>query len=250
MQDEAVFFLIALHRPIKSSVSPRSELEVRLVMRVPGYTMDREIAEKSLPSTMGTRCLNEVELIHRCREGNREAQRALFEQTSGPVYRLLLRLSGDPDDAFDLTQETYVKAFSAIARFDGRSSLKTWLTRISVNEALQHHRRSQSFQRKLERMTQGWTEESETTSGTACRIDVNQALSQLDPAERAILLLRYHEGLDYDAISHATGVSAGTVGSRLNRARQRLKAMLNGGYGREEIAAPVHLMNRQEHELT
>ena len=193
--------------------------------------------------------MKEEELIQRCREGDREAQRALFEQTSGPVYRLLLRLSGNPDDAFDLTQETYVKAFGAIVEFDGRSSLKTWLTRIGVNEALQLHRRSRSFKRKLEHLAQGLTEECEPTSGTACRIDVNDALNELESSDRAILVLRYHEGLDYEAISQATGVPAGTVGSRLNRTRQRLRAMLNGAYGREEKITPDHLMNRQEQEL-
>lgn len=194
--------------------------------------------------------MKEEELIHRCREGDREAQRALFEQTSGPVYRLLLRLSGNPDDAFDLTQETYLKAFGAIAGFDGRSSLKTWLTRIGVNEALQLHRRSRTFQRKLEHLSAGLTEETEPAATSAWRMDVNEALGELEPADRAILLLKYQEGLDYDAISEVTSVPAGTVGSRLNRARQRLRAMLNGDYGREEKTTAVHLMNRQERKLT
>lgn len=192
--------------------------------------------------------MDEGELIQRCRKGEREAQRTLFEQTSGVIYRLLLRLSGNPDDAFDLTQETYVNGFTAIAGFDGRSSLKTWLVRIALNEALQHRRRSRSLRRKLELLAFERAENMEPPTGVACRIDVKIALDCLEPGDRDILLLRYHEGLDYAAIAESAGISQGTVASRLNRARGRLRAILDGGYGREEEAAPVHLMTRQEHD--
>lgn len=193
--------------------------------------------------------MDPVELIQRCREGERHAQRVLFEQTSGAVYRLLLRLSGNADDAFDLTQETYLKAFAAIAGFDGRSSLNTWLIRIGVNEALQLNRRSRVFKRKLEDLAYEAPEKCEPLSAAACRIDVNDALERLEAGDRAILLLRYHEGFDYAAIAQSAGIPEGTVASRLSRARQRLRATLNGGYGREEPPTPVHLMQRQEHEL-
>jgi RNA polymerase sigma-70 factor (ECF subfamily) len=193
--------------------------------------------------------VTEDELIQRCREGERQAQRALFEHTSGAVYRLLLRLCGNPDDAFDLTQETYIKAFAAFPGFDGRSSLKTWLFRIGVNEALQLHRRSRVFKRKLERLASETTQKWEPIGPLACRIDVKEALNGLDPSDRAILLLRYHEGLDYRSIAETAGIAEGTVASRLNRARQRLRVLLNGGYGREDEASHVHLIKRQEHEL-
>lgn len=193
--------------------------------------------------------MDQDELIQRCREGERHAQRVLFEQTSGAVYRFLLRLSGNPDDAFDLTQETYLKAFSAIAGFDGRSSLRTWLIRIGVNEALQLSRRSRVFKRKLEDLASNTTETCEPVSAADFRIDVNDALGRLEPRERVILLLRYHEGLDYAAIAQSAGIPEGTVASGLNRARQRLRSLLKGGYGREEQATPVHLIQRQEHEL-
>jgi len=193
--------------------------------------------------------VDQDELIQRCRKGERDAQRVLFEQTSGAVYRLLLRLSGNPDDAFDLTQETYLKAFAAIAGFDGRSSLKTWLIRIGVNEALQLNRRSRVFKRKLEDLASETPEECEPLSAAACRIDVNDALEGLEVSDRAILLLRYHEGLDYSAIAESAAIPEGTVASRLHRARQRLRSLLNAGYGREERATPVHLIKGQEREL-
>ncbi len=69
--------------------------------------------------------MTEQELVERCREGDREAQRELYDRTSGPVYRLLLKMTASPDDAFDLAQETYLKAFTRINQFDGRSSVAT-----------------------------------------------------------------------------------------------------------------------------
>lgn len=192
--------------------------------------------------------MDQNELIRRCREGEQHAQRALFEQTSGSVYRLLLRLVGNPDDAFDLTQETYLKVFAAIAGFDGRSTLKTWLIRIAVNEALQLHRRSRVYKRKLERLASETTQKWEPMAATASQIDVNEALDRLEPSDRVILLLRYHEGLDYAAIAETARIPEGTVASRLHRARHRLQSVLNGGYGREEQEAPVHLIKGQEQE--
>ena len=193
--------------------------------------------------------MDQDELIQRCRKGDRQAQRMLFEQTSGPVYRLLLRLSGNPDDAFDLTEETYLKAFAAFEQFDGRSSPKTWLIRIAVNEALQIRRRNQVLKRKLKQLASRVDDNGEPLMNAVSRIDVNEALNGLEPSDRAILLLRYHEQLDYAAISRAASIPPGTVASRLNRARQRLRAMLNGGYGREEQANAMHLIDGPEQKL-
>ncbi|RME38752.1 MAG: sigma-70 family RNA polymerase sigma factor, partial [Planctomycetota bacterium] len=83
----------------------------------------------------------ERDLIARCRQGDRNARRTLFERTSDRIYRLLLRMTGNADDAFDLAQETYLRAFTEIGKFDGRSNVATWLYRIAVNEALQCLRR-------------------------------------------------------------------------------------------------------------
>lgn len=192
--------------------------------------------------------IGQDELVRRCRKGDRSAQRVVFEQTSAAVYQFLLRFSGNSDDAFDLTQETYLKAFAAMATFDGRSSLKTWLIRIGLNQALQLQRRARAFRERLEHLSTRKTENSEPLMDLTCRIDVQDALGCLEPGDRAILLLRYHEGLDYAAIAESADIPQGTVASRLSRARQRIRAMLNGGYGREEKPASVHLMERQEHE--
>ena len=194
--------------------------------------------------------MTEQELVERCREGDREAQRELYERTSAHIYRLLLKMTANPDDAIDLAQDTYVKAFARIRQFDGRSSIATWLYRVAVNEALQFFRRNRRMQLKLRevvadarRAIGGTTAalargDSEIERSTL-RLDVNGALDAVAPTERVMLLLRYQEGLDYRAIAEILGCPTGTVASRLNRARAALREILQKSYGQCEGIGPV-----------
>lgn len=177
--------------------------------------------------------VTEQDLVRRCREGDREAQRELYDRTSERIYRLLLRMTASRDDAFDLAQETYIKAFTRIGQFDGRASIATWVYRIAVNEALQFLRRAGRSKGQLESIAV----ESGTASGVEQRtvtIDVNDALAALTPDDRAMLLLRYQDELDYRAIADVMGCAMGTVASRLNRARSSLREILRKSYTSEE----------------
>lgn len=171
------------------------------------------------------------ELIERCRGGDRQAQRELYDRTVERVYRLLLRLANNNrDDAFDLTQDTYLRAFTQIDRFDGRSAFETWLYRIAVNEGLQFLRAAKRRGR-LARAHEPASVDEAPADRIGVRLDVDQALGRLEDTDRVILLLRYQEGLDYRAIAAATDVAEGTVASRLNRARKRLRDVLGPAYG-------------------
>ncbi len=181
----------------------------------------------------GTQTVTEHDLVARCREGDREAQRELYDRTSVRVYRLLLKMTASPDDAFDLAQETYLKAFTRIGQFDGRSSVATWLFRVAVNEALQFRRRAglSRVQPHENIPDDGVVSDIEQS---AVRLDVNEALALLPPHDRAMLALRYQDGLDYRAIAEVVGCAAGTVASRLNRAREGLREILRKSYTVEE----------------
>ncbi len=184
--------------------------------------------------TNATQFVTERDLVERCREGDREAQRELYDRTSGRIYGLLLRMTANPDDAFDLAQETYLKAFSRICQFDGRSSVATWLYRVAVNEALQFLRRAGQTREKLQEFAPEHGTEPDVEQSTI-RLDVSDAIATLPPNDRAMLLLRYQDGLDYRAIAEVVGCAAGTVASRLNRARQGLREILRKSYAvREE----------------
>lgn len=176
--------------------------------------------------------MEEQQLIARCREGDREAQRQVFELAADRVFRLFHRMTGNADEASDLTQDVFIRVFTRMHQFRGDCSLTTWIHRIAVNLALAAARRA-----RLERGLFIQPREDSSENGTAkseARLDVQEALGRLEEEDRAILLLRYDEGLDYRTIAEALQCPMGTVASRLNRARIQLKHLLNPGYGRLE----------------
>lgn len=182
----------------------------------------------------------EQDLVERCQKGDREAWRELYERTIERIYRLLQRMAGNDHDAFDLAQETYVRAFARMGQFDGRSSVTTWLYRIAVNEALQFLRREKRTQKHLKALPERPLRECHGDPSMV-KIDVKDALELLAATDRAMLLLRYQEGLDYRSMAEVLGCAEGTIASRLNRARQRLRDLLAGGYETREGS------NRVEH---
>ena len=174
--------------------------------------------------------MNKKDLIDRCRAGERDAQRELFERTSTRIYRLLLRMTGDPDDAADLTQETYVKGLQGLDQFDGRSEIGTWFYRIAINQALRFRRRKTTSTIRMEELAATGPTEVQDPK-TDVRLDVQEAMAELASEDRAILLLRYQEELDYRGITKVLECAEGTVASRLNRARERLRGILRRSYG-------------------
>lgn len=184
--------------------------------------------------------MTESELIDRCRRGDREAQRLLYEETCERVYRLLLRMMRCPETAADLAQDVYMQAFTRISQFKGDSSVATWLYRIAVNAALQYQRRRRPLPLSSDAVQEKPRIDFESDR-TIASIDLDNALNRLDPSDQAILLLRYQEGLDYRAIGDALECPSGTVASRLNRARDRLRQILGNGYSApEETADALH----------
>jgi RNA polymerase sigma-70 factor, ECF subfamily len=189
--------------------------------------------------------LTDAELIEGCKRGDREAQHELYVRSSEKIYRLLLSMTRNPDAAFDLAQNAYLRAFSRIGQFNGDSSLGTWLYRVAVNEALQFMRRRGT----LALLSEAFPSEALTPDEgerITTRMDVNAALDLLNTSDRTILILRYQEGLDYREIADVLDCAAGTVASRLNRARDRLRQVLGGGYGNsEEMAKAKHLTDAE-----
>lgn len=178
----------------------------------------------------GIGCVNDRVLIERCRAGERDAQRQLFERTSVRIYRLLLRMTGNPEDAADLTQETYFKGLQRLDQFDGRSAVASWFYRIAVNEALQFRRRQGIGTVKLQAVAPNQPTEARRPQ-TDLELDLECALAELPPDDRALLVLRYQEELDYRGIADVLECAEGTVASRLNRARDKLREILRKSYG-------------------
>lgn len=165
-----------------------------------------------------------VETVAACRRGDQIAQRRLYESAHQNIYRLMVRMVG-LQDAADMTQQVFLQAFRKLDQFSGRSQFGTWIYRVAVNEALQHLRRSRrSRVGVLEHEPMDSSPDS--NKNFADKELLEKALARLDPVLRSAFMLREIEGLSYCEIAEALQIPEGTVGSRLNRARQELKQHL------------------------
>jgi RNA polymerase sigma-70 factor (ECF subfamily) len=152
-----------------------------------------------------------------------EAFVELVERHDLSHRRLAFRLLGDRGRMDDVLQEAYVRAFRALPRFRGESSLETWLYRIVYNACVDDLRRRHDHETLEE-----WDERLAALTEPEERLDLAAALASLPPELRAAVLLVDAEGLSYAEAAVILGVPAGTVASRLNRARSHLQAVLKG----------------------
>lgn len=213
-----------------------------LAMRRPQRPLTPDPSGVSMNPMDGPR-MDELALIEGCRRGERAAQHALYERHAERIYRLALRLCGNAQDAADITQDTFVRAFERISSFDGHAGIGTWLYRIATNEALQLFRRRGTEQRHLRKLAQEAASEAPTPPGDGDEAsNVTAVLLQLSEHHRAILVLKYQEQLSYEDIAEVLGCAPGTVASRLNRARAELRAALTSGEppAAEETHGPPH----------
>jgi RNA polymerase sigma-70 factor (ECF subfamily) len=128
-------------------------------------------------------------------------------------------------DADDLTQQTFVRAFTKLDQFSGDSKFETWLYRLATNEALQHLRR-EKHRRTKELIVEPAMQATDHVEQDERVAMVRQALDQLDPELRVIFTLKEESGLSYQDIAATLGIPEGTVGSRLNRARRELRRLI------------------------
>ena len=175
----------------------------------------------------------ERDLVARGRRGDAEAFAELVRLHQDAIYRLALRMVG-PDDAEDLAQQAFIKAWQALDRFDGASAFGTWLYRIAVNACLDHLRRLARF-RPLPLEEVEWSVKAEDDVAEqvvdAADVDARRAalawaLEQLPSEDRQLLQLRTEEERSYEEIAALLGINSRTVGTRLFRARARLHALI------------------------
>jgi RNA polymerase sigma-70 factor (ECF subfamily) len=182
------------------------------------------------------------------RAGDRAEFARLVEAYSGVIYRLGLKMLEDPQDAEDVLQETFLKAYRHLPNFDGRSSLSTWLYRIATNEALMMLRRRKHItvsidqplapdeqeQEPLQIVDWCCMPEEEMMSGEA-RAYMEEAIDELPHSLRVVFLLRDIEGLSTQETGEVLNLSETAVKTRLSRARLRLRELLSA-YFAERMA--------------
>jgi RNA polymerase sigma-70 factor (ECF subfamily) len=176
--------------------------------------------------------------VAQVRAGNYDAFGVLVERHSHNLFRLAFRMTGNEQDAEDIVQETFMKAYRQLAKFDGRASFSTWLYRIAVNGSLDLIR---SRNRRQEQQEPAMEEGQEMAASVAAAGDptperlafsvelknlLAPALEQLSPMERAAFVLRHYEGLSTEDIGQALGVQAGAAKHSVFRAVQKLRRAL------------------------
>jgi RNA polymerase sigma-70 factor (ECF subfamily) len=187
---------------------------------------------------------SDLEVIQRIRDGDTEAFRLLVERYQGRAHRLALRVLRDDEAARDAVQDAFVKAYSALGRFEGRSSFFTWFYRLVMNQCLDAKRRDKSAREQAFEEGGGIELEPEASFAPVPEVDgvsfapaatlmrkellahLAEAALKLPEAARETLLLREVEGLSYAEIAKALGIPKGTVMSRLHYARRQMQKLL------------------------
>ena len=176
---------------------------------------------------------NDCRLARRIGAGDMQAFEELYTLYHSRVYRLCLRMTNNPTEAEDLTQEIFLHVYRKIGGFRGESAMMTWLHRVSVNKVLMHFRSSTV---RRERTTENGDspeplprrERSSNQVLAVDRLTLDNAIAQLPPGYRAVLVLHDVEGYEHTEIARMLGTAVGTSKSQLHKARMKLRGLIKG----------------------
>ena len=186
--------------------------------------------------------MSEEQLIRRAQQGDNVAFEELLLMHQKKVYNLCLRMSANPDDALDLSQEAFLRAWRSLGQYQFEASFSTWLFRLTSNICIDFLRRKK--RRQETSLTESYDDSDEGAELSVpdaqpgpeqqamtneTKIELARAIEQLSPEHREILQLRVIEDLQYEQIADILGVRVGTVKSRLARARLSFRKILKAG---------------------
>ena len=189
--------------------------------------------------------VSELDLVRRCQAGDTEAFDELVSRYRTRVFSMIYNMVYSEQDAWDLAQDSFLKAWKSIKRFRGRSSFYTWIYRIVMNVTIDWLRKKQikgagtEFDDAIQlrqvdpaSKTVPKTEALpyETIERGEIRVRIDKAIAQLSSEQRAVILLKEIEDMQYHEIAEALGCSIGTVMSRLFYARKKLQTLLRDVY--------------------
>lgn len=175
--------------------------------------------------------MNDAELVRRTRQGDLDAWEALMQAYQQPVFRFACLLLGDADEAEDVAQETFIRAYRSLASFDLERAIRPWLLQITANLARNRQRSAGRYLQALRRWSQ--SEPAPTTtlgerSGPQWESQVlRQAVQRLTRTDQEMIYLRYFLDLSERETADALGIAAGTVKSRTHRALQHLRSVVD-----------------------
>lgn len=187
---------------------------------------------------------DDVDLVKRCQGGDTKAYNELVTRYRGKVYAMIYNMVRNEQDAWDLAQDAFLKAWKSIASFRGQSAFYTWLYRIVTNVTIDWLRKKQiqggtEFDDSLElshvepgsvTLPKAELLPDEKMEHAEIRKRIDGALGKLSPEHRAVIVMKEMDGMQYNEIAVALGCSLGTVMSRLFYARKKLQTLLKDVY--------------------
>jgi RNA polymerase sigma-70 factor, ECF subfamily len=170
-------------------------------------------------------------LVEQCLRGDTSAFRPLVERYQKVLFTVAVRMLNDEAEAADAVQNAFVRSFQKLATFDREHKFFSWLYRILVNECLNVRRARARFEPLAPTIASSGDDPHRGAERAETKAKVQDALRQLPPAYREVIVLRHFADLSYDEIAAAVGIPEKTVKSRLYSARQRLGELLLGWDG-------------------
>ena len=208
--------------------------------------------------------MTDWELVEKAKQGDQDAFEQLVLDNQNRVYSLALRLVGDREEAADLAQEAFMKAWQGLRSFQGESSFATWVYRLTTNVCIDHLRKQKRREAvepvvSLDDPDSGWAEPSTWERDPQRLLERSErgealarGLEKLPDWQRQVLVLRELSGLSYQEIGQALSLDIGTVKSRIARARLNLRKILleDGNFFGEKPSKPTKDKKRGEgHDL-
>ena len=185
------------------------------------------VTEPSEPAAAGQRAADTDALVAQARRGDVGAFEALYRQHAGRVHALCLRMTGRSQEAEELAQEAFVRAWQKLPGFEGRSAFSSWLHRLTVNVVLSRWR-TDKRRPTLTALDAVAETRATRTRASRKRVDLERAIAQLPRGARTVFVLHDVEGYLHREVAELTGLSPGTSKAQLHRARRLLRRALDG----------------------
>jgi RNA polymerase sigma-70 factor (ECF subfamily) len=170
----------------------------------------------------------EAEIVIRILKGEKQAYTLLIDEYKTHVYNLAYRMTGNPEDADDLTQETFIRAYQYLWRYDRRRKFFTWLYTLALNLIRNHLKKDKN--NKISEVLSTHLSNDEELSPESKLVEaqeINFCLLLLDDESRAMVIMRFYQGLSFEEISGITGKSLSAVKMNIYRSMEKLKELMN-----------------------